>query len=345
MRSTSQSIVQQSQDRIAICMQALKDVSRVWLVAKMVHTLFESILGNKVLEERLQKAAGKRHQKNRQQQAAKATTAASAAPAQPQPQASKPEPPKRKYDDMELGFSNGRPAPQVSYERSRPQTPAQTPSRDLGHSHSHSQSMAHPHPGHHSPPPPANNNNNYAGTAGNSRANTRPTTPFQMNYSVPATPPDLFLVTRNSPNISQYLWENFQPEQLFPDSTSMLQSFSPQTTNVDPALQQLPPGMQQPQPMLGIPQQPRRPSQQLPPQQQEMGNMHSIPVPTMGAAAGVQGMQQQQTWPMQAMGTGVETANPDDNWSNSSRGAPPVPTTLNVEDWYVLLISLIDLWN
>jgi len=47
-------------------MDALKEVSKVWLVAKMVHTLFESILGNKHLEERLQKAAGKRHQKNKQ---------------------------------------------------------------------------------------------------------------------------------------------------------------------------------------------------------------------------------------------------------------------------------------
>ena len=45
-------------------MTALKEVSKVWLVAKMVHTLFESILGNKALEERLQKAAGKRAQKS-----------------------------------------------------------------------------------------------------------------------------------------------------------------------------------------------------------------------------------------------------------------------------------------
>ena len=65
MRSSNQSIVSATQHRIAICMTALKDVSKVWLVAKMVHTLFESILGNKVLEERLQKAAGRRHQKNK----------------------------------------------------------------------------------------------------------------------------------------------------------------------------------------------------------------------------------------------------------------------------------------
>ena len=68
MRSSVPSIVATSQERINICMSALKDVSKVWLVAKMVHTLFESILGNKALEERLQKAAGKRHQKARRQQ-------------------------------------------------------------------------------------------------------------------------------------------------------------------------------------------------------------------------------------------------------------------------------------
>src|SRR5437763_8324443 len=64
MRSSVPSVVSASQERINVCMTALKEVSKVWLVAKMVHTLFESILGNKVLEERLQKAAGKRAQKS-----------------------------------------------------------------------------------------------------------------------------------------------------------------------------------------------------------------------------------------------------------------------------------------
>ena len=42
---------------------------------------------------------------------------------------------KRKYDDIDLGFSVGPPAPQMSYERSRPQTPAVTPSRELPQQH------------------------------------------------------------------------------------------------------------------------------------------------------------------------------------------------------------------
>src|ERR1700761_2546152 len=66
MRSSNKSIVSATEQRLQVCMDALKEVSKVWLVAKMVHTLFESILGNKQLEERLQKAAGKRHKKSHQ---------------------------------------------------------------------------------------------------------------------------------------------------------------------------------------------------------------------------------------------------------------------------------------
>src|ERR1700712_5915988 len=112
MRSSNKNIVHATELRLQICMNALKEVSKVWLVAKMVHTLFESILGNKLLEERRQKAAGKRHKK--------------AHHVKP-----KEEPQKRKFDEIDMGFPNGPPAAQVSYERSRPQTPALTPSREL----------------------------------------------------------------------------------------------------------------------------------------------------------------------------------------------------------------------
>src|SRR5690606_34816897 len=90
---------------------ALKDVSKVWLVGKMVHTLFESILGNKVLEERLQKAAGKRHRQAQQ----------SLSQLEQHRQAQDQ---KRKYDEMAIDFSVSTPQPQESYERSRPQSPS-----------------------------------------------------------------------------------------------------------------------------------------------------------------------------------------------------------------------------
>ncbi len=285
MRSSVPSIVAATQERLTICMNALKEVSKVWLVAKMVHTLFESILGNKMLEDKLQKAAGKRHKKPRIE-----NRAASEKEDHQQ---------KRKYDDMEVGFSNGPPAPQVSYERSRPQTPAVTPSRDLGQQTSGPvlAPMA---------APPASGQSNDA-FMGSSRNNTRPPTPFNPCYTVPATPPDLYLVTRESPHISQNLWENFQPDQLFPESTNIAM---PQYQNLDPQLQM--PQMQSPAIL-----QPTMQGQQMPPRtMQDMTGMSQL-----------SGMQQP-GWQGQYPGDSPE------NWSNSSQGQAPIaPTALNVEDW------------
>lgn len=314
MRSSVPSVVATCQERITICMQALKDVSKVWLVARMVHTLFESILGNKVLEERLQKAAGKRHQRMR-----------------PEAQQSRrPDPPKRKFDDMDIGLPNGGPTPPVSYERSRPQTPAATPSRELGQTPTLG-TQASPNAPRETLP-----------GLGASRGNTRPTTPFNAQFSLPATPPDLFLVTRTSPNLSPSLWENFQPDQLFPDGTAIFPELaSPQNNAVDPQLQmqsQLQTqNMQRPM-VLG--QQQQMPSRNVPGQGSPQ-LLSSMP-PGMGMQ-GQQpqmfGMENQQTWPMgmdaPLSGAPLDNASQDDNWSNSSRSGPTAPTTLNVEDWYV----------
>ncbi|KAI9372740.1 fungal-specific transcription factor domain-containing protein [Aspergillus egyptiacus] len=318
MRSSVPSIVATCQERINVCMQALKDVSKVWLVAKMVHTLFESILGNKVLEERLQKAAGKRHQRVRHDNQ----------PAQQQVYTRRPDyPPKRKFDDMDIPLPNGGPTPPVSYERSRPQTPAATPSRELSQ------------PG--LPLPqgsPTAPKEGLLGT-GNSRANTRPATPFNNQFSLPATPPDLFLVTRTSPNLSPSLWENFQPDQLFPDGTAIFPELtSPQSATVDPQLQ-----MSTQLPGQGVDQRmvPPLPGRPLSATQGSPELLSSMP------AISLQGQQpqqmyglDQQPWPMQGLdppvtGAGVDHASQDDNWSSSSRSGPIAPTTLNVEDWYV----------
>lgn len=324
MRSSVPSIVAACQQRINICMQALKDVSRVWLVAKMVHTLFESILGNKVLEERLQKAAGKRHQRMR--------------PDNPPPTKKPDHPPKRKFDDMDIGLPNGGPTPPVSYERSRPQTPVVTPSRESGQ-----QSM-----GSLQTSPNAQRAPQDAYGTGASRGNTRPTTPFNPSFSVPATPPDLFLVTRNSPNISQSLWENFQPDQLFPDGTNIFPELaSPPTNSLDPQLQMS--TQLQPQDM-------QQRSMMMNQQQLHSRNRGSQDSPSLlsGAPTGMGGVQSQHqmfanqnphSWPMQGLdaflaGTGLDASSQDDNWSSSSRGqGPTAPTTLNVEDWYYFVMS------
>ena len=296
MRSSVPSVVAATQERLQTCMNSLKEVSKVWLVAKMVHTLFESILGNKMLEDRLQKAAGKRHKKPR-------------IDGRPLPEKEDPQQ-KRKYDEMELGFSNGPPAAQVSYERSRPQTPAVTPSRDLGQQpHASMASMA--------APPTSENirqpNDAFMGSS-NSRNNTRPPTPFNPSYSIPATPPDLYLVTRESPHISQNLWENFQPDQLFPESANMGMPIYSTPQNLDPQLQ-MPPmqssTMLQP-PMQG---------------QQSIASRSMQDMPGMTQMGGMQ--QQPASWQNQ-----FPDDSPEGNWSSSSQSQGPVaPTTLNVEDW------------
>jgi hypothetical protein len=256
-------------------MDALKEVSKVWLVAKMVHTLFLSILGNKVLEERLQKAAGKRHKKVKLE-------------SQP---AGVESPPRSRFDDLTLGYPTGPPAPQVSYERSRPQTPANVLTADANQSMAAPSSL--------SPKMRQNGDNGFG--AANSRSNTRPTTPFNAAYSIPETPPDLYLVTRSSPPISQNLYENFQPDQLFPESSNMnLMNQFGLSQNLDPALQM--------------------PQMHTPTMQHRQMAGDSMQGVQMG------GLHQDTSW--------VNQLSPEDTWSNSSRGQGPVaPETLNVEDW------------
>jgi hypothetical protein len=314
MRSSNQSVVSATQARLTICMNALKDVSKVWLVAKMVHTLFESILGNKALEERLQKAAGRKHNRPKQH--------TSHRPSKEQSTADSTEAQKRKFDDMEMGYSNGPPAPQMSYERSRPQSPVLSPSQDLPHG---------------SQPGPMHLPNITASSPvirhghdafmGRSRPHTRPGSPFN-GFSIPGTPPDFFLHTRGSPKISEDLWQNYQPDQLFPPETNALfpvMSNSPSQQMVDPALRGSLSAQQQ---------------QQFNPQLQSPSQLHAGHMPNMVDGQGgqhntVQPMDYHHdpsAWTNMTQGN---SARPDDVWSNSSStGGPIVPTTLNVGDWF-----------
>lgn len=313
MRSSVPSVVAASQERINVCMTALKEVSKVWLVAKMVHTLFESILGNKVLEERLQKATGRKVQRGGRRGSKETptngannlnTNGNTHQPLAPPPPSNIQAGNKRKYDEIDLGFSVGPPAPQVSYERSRPPTPSGTPSRETRNPDSNrltSPTLQHNQTDHHLSMPKSRG----ASRIG-SRMGTRANSPFN-GFSMPGTPPDLFLVTRNSPPISQQLWENFQPDQLFPDgSIDTVNLFSPgmDQNTVDPQLQM----------------------------HHSHGHQGSPPMNPPLHTAGQGGV-----WPpglSGMVGAGMEM--PDsDGWSNSSFGnAPVIPTTLNVEDWF-----------
>ncbi|KAI7557842.1 hypothetical protein KC317_g11377, partial [Hortaea werneckii] len=243
---------------------------------------------------------------------------------------------KRKFDDMELGYVNGPPAPQMSYERSRPQSPVNPSAQDLS-SHQNNlasaqQSQPLPQMSAGSPPPLRQGNTD--AFMGTSRANTRPTTPFNT-FSYPGTPPDLFLHTRGSPKISEDLWQNYDPGQLFPpEANGMLGGvplLSPGEGTVDPALR-----APQPPPM--------------PPLQQQQAPMHdghrgSIPSHPAAAPPLQQGSQQMpayhpdaQSWAQLQGLPGHQQQQqhvvPDDQWSNTSSTGPIVPTTLNVGDWF-----------
>ncbi|KAI7470036.1 hypothetical protein KC351_g12878 [Hortaea werneckii] len=334
MRSSNQTIVSATQQRMQTCMTALRDVSKVWLVAKMVHTLFESILGNKVLEERLQKAAGRRHNKGKSNgfSTSGQRTAKNSPPSETAQPANDAQ--KRKFDDMELGYVHGPPAPQMSYERSRPQSPVNPSAQDLS---SHQNNLASAQQSQHLPqmsagsPPPLRQGNTDA-FMGTSRANTRPTTPFNT-FSYPGTPPDLFLHTRGSPKISEDLWQNYDPGQLFPpEANGMLGGvplLSPGEGTVDPALRAPPP---QPMPPLQQQQAPIHdghrgsiPSHPAAPPLQQGGQQMSAYHPDAQSWAQLQGLPEQQQ---------QQHVVPDDQWSNTSSTGPIVPTTLNVGDWF-----------
>lgn len=309
MRSSVPSVVSTTQERMQVCMNALKQISKVWLVAKMVYTLFKSILGNKLLEDRLQKAAGRRHKKPKLD------------PRIAQEKNEKQQ--KSKHEDMNLRFGNGPPVPQVSYERSRPETPAVTPSRDLISHCTRTATLQRS---------PRISQLSDGLLAEIYRSDSRPTTPFNSSYSIPATPPDLYLVTRESPHISQSLWENFQPDQLFPQNTQISLPIWGNQQNLDPQLQ-IPqmqsPGIIQPA-VLGQNRSPPRETSHL----QGREDTQQIQEPQ----SLIQGMPQNNLgsdWSAQYYGEG---RNSDDNWTTSDRGVggdPLIPTTLNVEDWYV----------
>lgn len=309
MRSPVPSVLSATQGRMRICMNALKEVSKVWIVAKMVHTLFKSILGNKNLEERLQTAAGRRHKKPR-------------VDSRPN-QGKEEQQQKPKHNDIQFGFTQGAPVPQVSYERSRPQTPRpQTPlinsSRDGGQSVQGTRVDT----------PPAMMRSMQANedfTSDVRHDSSHRITPFRTSYPLSSTPPNFYLVTRNSPEFSQSLWENFQPDQLFPENTPTLMPAFHDTFDLENLMPQAQkPSMQH----QGMNDQQVLPSMKV--LQDEQENMNEMQDPV--GMAQIQRMRQQissPNWPGQIAG---EAERSNEYWADAG---PAIPTTLNVEDWYV----------
>ncbi|KKA26400.1 hypothetical protein TD95_001409 [Thielaviopsis punctulata] len=364
LQSSNPVVKQESQERVKICMTALENVSSVWMVAKLIHKLFSSIIGNKVLEERLQRVGIKRHRKSHGQQDSHAArpsttqmmqnappmpTHAPAGMAQPQP-----------IGTTVPGSTHRTPRPSIDAQQMNVQPPCSAPSI--------SQPISAPPPPHAPPtsavPHHANTDAFMGGTA--SAAQSRTHTPFNPAFSVPATPPDLYLFTRNSPNLSQSLWENFQPGQLFPEGVNAqaYSGLSPHgADSLDPATLQATPlsaagqqGVDAFQQVGGAP----PPATTLPPS----SGAHMFPSASAGAGfmrqPGMQGngagagaglagpaftspTQGQAKWAAgqgQAQGQSqgpLEAGQSPDSWSSSSaqgsgsQGA--LPSTLNVEEW------------
>lgn len=212
MRSSNPDVVVVTRKRLILCMHAMKEISKTWNVAKAVHTLFDSILGNKNMEEKLQKAAGKRHSKTKSNGAQTRKETPRSQPAK------SPSGNKRKLEEIETGFSGGPNAAKVSFERSQPASPTAATGYDMQNPRQMLTRTSDAPPGmdlgqqmQGSSPMLTSANDAYMPGRGQQRT----ASPFPF-YNSTDTPPDLFLHTRNSPNISQDLWQNYQPDQLFP---------------------------------------------------------------------------------------------------------------------------------
>ncbi|EPS38786.1 hypothetical protein H072_7452 [Dactylellina haptotyla CBS 200.50] len=314
VRSSQPAVVAMTQERMKICMDALKEVSKIWLVAKMVYTLFDSILGNKALEERLAKTSGYRRsgEKTKRGEPSSKKNADTAS--------------KRKFEDIDLSAISTRPTPQVSYERSRPQTPAlSSPPKPQ---HNRQTTTIH---GHNPLQPFVGNTLSL--TANHEthqvRAFNQQEFGSQQNQSIPTTPPDFFLVTKSSPPISQSIWENFQPNQLFPEESgnNYLETSPSNRDNTAQLTDNA---------LMDITQQTYTQSLHSPPQKPrdilQLGSASDMQIDSNQIRNG--DMSHSSAW---SANFDVDTTmdSPDDSWSNSSSGlAQNAPATLNVEDWY-----------
>lgn len=271
-------------------MNALRDVSKVWHVGKMVHKLFESILGNKRLEEKLQDAAGKRHGRAREKEIAS----------------------KRKHAEMDNSSVRNSPAPRFAFERPGSGQPPAGLGLGTGN--------AAPKPGPYPLSSPPLGSGNELGNV-NAATHTRQASPFN-GFTNPGTPPDLFLHTRTSPNISQNLWQHYQPDQLFPPevtgyqapgSGSGVDGTTMHNGHMGPMLAKLPQMRSQPDSTY---------TQNATGVRRDQDMLLRFGAESAALARGA---------PQGAQAQSAST----ESWSGTSDG-PLVPTTLNVGDWYVV---------
>ncbi|KAK9480196.1 fungal-specific transcription factor domain-containing protein [Lipomyces japonicus] len=202
-KSQSQQIVDSAQKSLDVCMAALAEVGKSWMVGKMILRLFEKINQSKRMKDRIFRAVNPRQQHQQQVNI---------------------RPPGNDLNNdpsIDEGIFPGSIEKSIFYQNSRSATPTGTNSSSVfSQSQSDLGSTVQPEP----LAPPAiphqrrHNEDSYFPPQPHSARSTAPPTPgqFAASFSIPGTPPDFFLVTQ-SPPISQTFVENFQPSQLFPE--------------------------------------------------------------------------------------------------------------------------------
>ncbi|KAK9239822.1 fungal-specific transcription factor domain-containing protein [Lipomyces kononenkoae] len=271
-KSQSPQVVESAQRAMKVCMDALQEVGKSWMVGRMILRLFEKINENKQMKDRIFRAVHPRPHHGHHsgpstsgmQAASEPPLLAGSQPSCPLPSKSSPSlspsAGKRQSIDIPLATtptaltaSSPSVVPPATYEQtpSLPSTPGISPTKAPQQSQpsplrrpgpSPVQSSA---PVMHSmaaPPPPSRTESNTGSYfLPHAQRPTAPPTPssFQASFSVPGTPPDFYFVT-HSPPISQSFFENFQPSQLFPeDHVNTLKSQEQPQQN---AQQGFPPG-------------------------------------------------------------------------------------------------------
>ncbi|KAK9460146.1 fungal-specific transcription factor domain-containing protein [Lipomyces oligophaga] len=234
-KSNNPAAVKAAQHSLKICMHALEELGKSYIIARMILRLFEKAGESKLIRDRICSAINPRPQQGQAgsptQQPSQAATAATIAtpdiampivpPAAPQPQSH----PTFSIPTSEM-YKMAGPMLNVSYERtgSQPVTPAaqvlnsrdsrliaQMESMETSQSRSAASHSTNPYFPTQIPlssaPSPA------TGLSSSLQ------TPMPAGVSIPGTPLDFYFIT-HTPPISQTFVDNFQPSQLFPDSGS-----------------------------------------------------------------------------------------------------------------------------
>ncbi|KAG5358183.1 Cutinase transcription factor 1 alpha [Yarrowia sp. B02] len=224
--SKSPSVVESANRSLDVCMKALEECGKTWVVARMVLKLFKHMNESQPIRNHMAKTI-RRHARG---------VSKTDPPQQKMPQAQHQAPPQHQAPQHHAQHQQQQQPPQQQQQHVRPQQQQQQqhtqphapqPERKFNNHPFEQQQQQQPQEG-----------EEYLGE----RPATNPGTPFNGTLpSKPGTPhPDFYFVT-NTPPASNTFFESFQPMQLFPDVTGDMSNLQSQLQ--EPAASALPPDM------------------------------------------------------------------------------------------------------